>query len=152
MTQAEILEELWKNNGFLFGGFVYKHSLRNEKTGDIDMAVSSKYFHKMIHKMTQKYECKAFEWNWRAKLKCGSTTFDIFTKKYIKKILLDDQTGIFRVILTKKGYAYLDNDGLLHYDEKVTRAIDNIKKKLIDCDHKFRREKHQQYFSDWQCL
>lgn len=152
MSRNEILDELWKNNGFLFGGFVYKHTLRNEETADIDMAVPSKYFYKMIHKLTKEYGCKSFEWNWHAKLECGTDIYDVFTKSYAKMILSDDKSGIFQVVLTKKGYAYLDDDRTFCYDKKISQAISNIKEKLINCNHKFRREKHQQYFSSWQCL
>ncbi|QGR54344.1 hypothetical protein [Moumouvirus maliensis] len=154
--REEILDFLFKNKSFIFGGYVYKYTIRGEETKDIDVAVPNYIFHKIFFELQNKYDCKLIRFHEKDGIKnvgmiCHGQHFDLQDAKSVINLLANSNIELTRLVLVdRKKFAYLTNKGILNTTHsKIKQVKNNILQSKIN-NKNFKNDKHKIYFKDWE--
>ncbi|BCS82774.1 putative nucleotidyltransferase [Cotonvirus japonicus] len=149
-----ILDYLFRQKSFIFGGYVYKHTIRGESTEDIDVAVPNDKFDEIIFDLQIEHKCKILTLDRDnikfAKITCNETLFDIQDQKSIIRLLSKSEIELTRLILSNHDkFMYITDDHkLVHNSSKIKEIIGNTLNNKIN-SKTFKKYKHQKYFQDW---
>lgn len=154
-----IKNDLLDHNCFIFGSEIYKREFRNDSTNDIDVACppneTNGYRNKIVNHLLDKYNCQLLhELSIVSHLKCDEIEIEIYDDELVKKILSTSPEQ-FRLIKTKDGIRYIDdNENITNDKTIISQIINRIKSNVIlRSDYaKLKKPKHINYFKTWNKL
>lgn len=156
-----IIEKLSKKKQcFIFGSYIYKYLIHNEKPNDIDVAVPIEKYEDIIDYMRKKFSCvlrKQVLENYKgdkvkmAVIECNKYYFHIQDDLSIKKFLIDGNIEMFRVVYHSDDFYYLNDKGNLQKNGSKDNLLKEMKNKKMSVHDKqnLKQQKHKIYFKDW---